>query len=137
MSDEMGGIRQKAGEIASESVEKSGEIVEGAKQALGGDVKEGVANILKAAEKIATGATEKGFAIAADALDKVKKPTESESESRARARASRLARRTQRISRRSVGHVFGTGFVEHPENGAWPAALSVVPAGFEPATFRV
>ena len=81
MSDEMGGIRQKAGEIASESVEKSGEIVEGAKQALGGDVKEGVANILKAAEKIATGATEKGFAIAADALDKVKKPTESETES--------------------------------------------------------
>ena len=45
------------------------------------DVKEGVANILKAAEKIATGATEKGFAIAADALDRVKKPTESVSES--------------------------------------------------------
>ena len=55
--------------------------MEGAKQALGGDVKEGVANILKAAESIATGATEKGFGIAADVLDKVKKPTESETES--------------------------------------------------------
>ena len=51
MSDEMGGIREKADEIARESVEKSAEIVEGAKQALGGDVKEGVANILKAAAR--------------------------------------------------------------------------------------
>ena len=82
MSDEMGGIREKADEIASESVEKSGEIVEGAKQALGGDVKEGVANILKAAGEIATGATEKGIGIAADVLGKVKKPTESETESK-------------------------------------------------------
>ena len=81
MSDEQGEIRQKARDIANESVEKSDEIVEGAKQALGGDVKEGVANILKAAESIATGATEKGFGIAADVLDKVKKPTESETES--------------------------------------------------------
>ena len=80
MSDERGEIRQKASDIASESVEKSGEIVEGAKQALGGDVQGGVANILKAAESIATGATEKGFGIAADVLDKVKKRTESESE---------------------------------------------------------
>ncbi len=82
MSDEMGGIRKKAGDIASESAEKSGEIVEGAKQALGGDVQEGVANILKAAGDIATGATEKGFGIAADVLGKVKKrTTESETES--------------------------------------------------------
>ena len=82
MSDEMGGIRKKASDIANESVDKSGEIVEGAKQALGGDVKEGMANILKAASDIATGATEKGFAIAAEVLDKVKKDeTESETES--------------------------------------------------------
>ena len=74
----MGQKSQKAGDIASESVEKSGEIVEGAKQALEGDVKGGVANILKAAGDIATGATEKGVGIAADVLGKVKKPTESE-----------------------------------------------------------
>ena len=76
MSDEQGGITQKASDIASESVAKSGEIVEGAKQALGGDVREGVANILKAAGDIATGATEKGVGIAADVVDKLKKPTE-------------------------------------------------------------
>ena len=84
MSDEMGGIRKKASDIANESVDKSGEIVEGAKQALGGDVKEGVANILKAAGDIATGATEKGFAIAAEVLDKVKKPDETESETKSK-----------------------------------------------------
>ncbi|HEY2402625.1 MAG TPA: hypothetical protein VGI23_19885 [Steroidobacteraceae bacterium] len=78
MSDEQGGIQQKASDIASESVEKSGEIVEGAKQALGGDVKGGVAKILKAAGDIATGATEKGVGIAADVVGKVKKPTETE-----------------------------------------------------------
>jgi hypothetical protein len=50
--------------------------VEGAQQILGGDVKEGLAKILKAAGAIATGATEKGLEIAADAADKVKKPTE-------------------------------------------------------------
>ena len=52
--------------------------MEGAKRALEGDVKGGVANILKAAGDIATGATEKGVGIAADVLGKVKKPTESE-----------------------------------------------------------
>jgi hypothetical protein len=76
--DEDGGIQQKASEIADESVAKSGEIVEGAQQILGGDVKEGLAKILKAAGAIATGATEKGLEIAADAADKVKKPTETE-----------------------------------------------------------
>ena len=69
---------QKASEIANESVAKSGEIVEGAQQALAGDVREGVAKILKAAGDIATGATEKGLEITADVVDKVKKPTETE-----------------------------------------------------------
>ncbi len=78
MSDEQSEIQQKASEIANESVAKSGEIVEGAQQALAGDVREGVAKILKAAGDIATGATEKGLEIAADVVDKVKKPTETE-----------------------------------------------------------
>ncbi len=78
MSDEQGGIQQKASEIADMSAAKSGEIVEGAQQILGGDVREGLAKILKAAGAIATGATEKGIEIAADAVDKVKKPTETE-----------------------------------------------------------
>jgi len=43
MGDEDRGIQQKASEIADESVAKSGEIVEGAQQILGGDVKEGLA----------------------------------------------------------------------------------------------
>jgi hypothetical protein len=78
MSDEQGGIQQKASDIASESVEKSGEIVEGAEQILRGDLKGGVAKILKAAGDIATGATEKGVGIAADVVGKVKKPTETQ-----------------------------------------------------------
>ena len=76
MDDEQSEIKQKATEIANESAAKSGEIVEGAQQALGGDVKAGVAKILKAAGDIATGATEKGVGIAADVVDKLKKPTE-------------------------------------------------------------
>ena len=67
---------KKAGDIASESIAKSGEIVEGAKQALGGDVAEGVSNIIRAAADIATGATEKGMGIAADVVEKLKKPIE-------------------------------------------------------------
>lgn len=76
MRDDQDGIQQKASEIANESVAKSGEIVEGAQQALGGDVREGVAKILKAAGQIATGATEKGLEIAADVVDKTKKRNE-------------------------------------------------------------
>jgi NTP pyrophosphatase (non-canonical NTP hydrolase) len=79
MSDEQGGIQQKASEIADLSAAKSGEIVEAAQQIVDGDVREGLAKILKAAGAIATGATEKGIEIAADAVDKVKKPTETES----------------------------------------------------------
>lgn len=78
MSDEQGGIQQKASEIATESLVKSGEIVEGAKQALAGDIAGGVANIIKAAGDIATGATEKGVGIAADVVGKLKKPSETE-----------------------------------------------------------
>ena len=77
MSDEQGGIQQKASDIANESVAKSHEIVEGAEQILGGDLKGGLAKILKAAGDIAIGATEKGLEIAEDVVDKVKKPTES------------------------------------------------------------
>ena len=75
MSDEQGGIHEKASDIANESVAKSGEIVEGAEQILGGDLKGGLAKILKAAGDIATHATAKGLEIAADAVDKAKKPT--------------------------------------------------------------
>ena len=78
MSDEQGGIEQKASDIADESVAKSGEIVEGAEQILGGDLKGGLAKILKAAGDIGTGATEKGLEIAADVVGKAKKPTETE-----------------------------------------------------------
>ena len=78
MSDEQGGIQQKAGEIADLSATKSSEIVEGAQQIVGGDVREGLAKILKAAGAIATGATEKGIEIAADAVDKVKEKTETQ-----------------------------------------------------------
>ena len=42
MSDEQDGILQKASDIANESVAKSGEIVEGAEQILGGDLKGGL-----------------------------------------------------------------------------------------------
>jgi hypothetical protein len=79
MSDqqhEADGIRQKVSDIVSDSVQKSGEILEAAKQALGGDVKEGLTNILKAASDLATNATEKGIGIAADVIDKLKKPNE-------------------------------------------------------------
>jgi len=78
MSDEQDKIQQKASDIADESVAKSGEIVEGAEQILGGDLKGGLAKILKAAGDIATGATEKGLEIAADVVGKAKKPTETE-----------------------------------------------------------
>ncbi len=78
MSDEQGGIQQKASDIANEAVAKSGEIVEGAEQILGGDLKGGLAKILKAAGDIATGTTEKVLEIAADVVDKAKKPTETE-----------------------------------------------------------
>jgi hypothetical protein len=100
MSDEQGGIRQKASDIANESITKardiadesiakardiadesitkSGEIVEGAEQILRGDLKGGLAKILKAAGDITIGATEKGLEIAADGVDKVKKPTETQ-----------------------------------------------------------
>jgi hypothetical protein len=39
----------------------------------------------------------------------------------------------------SVGiwHVFGTAFAWRPENRILPALMVVVPAGIEPATFRV
>jgi len=76
MSDEQGGIQQKASDIANESVAKSREIVEGAEQILGGDLKGGLAKILRAAGDIAIGATEKGLEIAEDVVDKVKKSTE-------------------------------------------------------------
>jgi NTP pyrophosphatase (non-canonical NTP hydrolase) len=76
MRDDQDGIQQKASAIANESVAKSGEIVEGAQQALGGDVREGVAKILKAAGQIATGATEKGLEIAAEVVDKTKERNE-------------------------------------------------------------
>ena len=88
MSDEheQGGITQKAEAIANLSATKSVEIVEGAEQIVGGDLRGGLAKILKAAGNIATGATEKGLEIAADVADKVKadvadkvnKPTETE-----------------------------------------------------------
>lgn len=78
MSDEQGGIQKKASDIADESVAKSGEIVEGAEQILGGDLKGGLAKILKAAGDIATGATEKSLEIAAEVVGKAKKPTETE-----------------------------------------------------------
>jgi hypothetical protein len=78
MSDEQDGIQQKASDIANKSVAKSGEIVEGAEQILGGDLKGGLAKILNAAGDIATHATAKGLEIAADVVDKAKKPTESE-----------------------------------------------------------
>lgn len=70
---EQGGIQQKAEDIVTESVVKSGEIVEGAKQALGGDLGGGLSSILKAAGDIATTATEKGIGIAADVVEKIKK----------------------------------------------------------------
>ena len=76
MTEEQGGIREKATEIAMNSVIKTGEIVEGAKQAITGDVQGGITNIVKAAGDIATGAAEKGLGIAADVFDKVKKATE-------------------------------------------------------------
>ena len=79
MSDEQeqGGIRQKAEAIATESAIKSAEIAEGAKQILGGDVRGGLANILKAASDLATNATEKGLEIAAEVVaDRGNKPSE-------------------------------------------------------------
>jgi len=76
MSDEQSGIQHKASDIANESVAKSREIVEGAEQIISGDLKGGLAKILKAAGDIAIGATEKGLEIAEDVLDKVRKPTE-------------------------------------------------------------
>lgn len=75
MSDEQDGIHQKASDIANESVAKSGEIVEGAEQILGGDLKGGLAKILKATGDIATHATAKGLEIAADVVENAKKPT--------------------------------------------------------------
>ncbi len=75
MSDEQGGIQKKASDIANQSVAKSGEIVEGAEQILAGDLNAGLAKILKAAGDIATHATAKGLEIAADVVDKAKKPT--------------------------------------------------------------
>ena len=76
MSDEQGGIQHKASDIANESVAKSREIVEGAEEILAGDLKGGLAKILKAAGDIAIGATEKGLEIAEDVVAKVRKPTE-------------------------------------------------------------
>jgi hypothetical protein len=78
MSHDQGGIQKKASDIANKSVAKSEEIVEGAEQILGGDLKGGLAKILKAAGDIASHATEKGLEIAADVVGKAKKPTETE-----------------------------------------------------------
>ncbi|BDD82347.1 hypothetical protein TPB0596_21100 [Tsukamurella pulmonis] len=54
--------------IAADSVRKSGEIVEGAGEALGGDVKGGVGRMAASAADIATSATTEGVKLAGENL---------------------------------------------------------------------